>query len=329
MEAAAAPRASVAFSTTPPSKDQVTGNCPQIKDKLTTNMMFPRKTNVRLGATTLALLTSAAALHQTHAATLSVNLIDDPLALAQSILGTGITIVGVPTLTSQPGQTGTFTDFTSGSPTPFTLGTGVLLTTGIASGAEGDFIGGPSFDAGGAGNAQLSALAGNPTFDAVVLTIQFMSTNVTAMLNFAFASASYPNDIGTSFSDPVAIYFNGTNVALVPGTGTPVSIDSINAGTNPGLYTQDSDGSTPFNYGGVTRILTATGTVSTSGVNTLQISIADAGDGSVDSAVLLQGGSFTSVPEPGIAALLAFGSLALVGQRRRQISPSSQDPASR
>lgn len=92
----------------------------------------------------------------------------------------------------------------------------------------------------------------------------------------------------------------------------PVSINSVNAGVNSSFFTQYSDPTTPFNYGGITTLLTASANVSTTAVNTIQFTIADAVDGNVDSAVLIQGGSSTSVPEPVGLLLLATG-LALLG----------------
>lgn len=258
-----------------------------------------------------------------------VSLTNDPTVLSSTIFGAGVTIVGSPTLSSSPGQSGIFTNFNSGPYTQsggtsgqFNIGSGIILTSGIASGAEGNFIGGPSFDAGGSGNALLSSISGTSTFDADVLTIQFTSTMPTLGFNFLFASAEYPNSVGNGFgNDPIGIFVNGTNVALVPGTSIPVSINSINTSTNSSFFTQYSNPNTPFNYGGVTTILSARANVSTTAVNTIQFAIADAVDGSVDSALLIQGGSVGAVPEPGSLLLFLTGA-ALIGglvvYRRKQ-----------
>ncbi|MBC7925028.1 MAG: choice-of-anchor L domain-containing protein [Bryobacteraceae bacterium] len=255
---------------------------------------------------------------QLPAAPLLVNLTDDATTLAQAITGSGVTLVGTPTRSFQPGQAGTFTNFdsgpfsqTNGSSGQFNIASGILLTTGIASGAEGNYIGGPNFDASGSGNPQLTALSGTDTFDAAVLTIQFNSTNPNLFFSYAFASAEYPAFIG-GFSDALAIFVNGINIALVPGTTTPVSINSINADLNSSFFTQYSNPGTPFNYGGVTTLLTARANVSTTSVNTIQIAIADSLDGSLDSAIFIPANSLTAVPEPG--GLLVFpAGVALLG----------------
>ncbi len=279
-------------------------------------------------AVALSIAFATAGIANLDAASLAVDLVDDPAFLAASILGPGTTIVGTPTLTGQPGQSGLFTNFNSGPYTQtggatgmYNIASGVILTTGIASGAEGNYIGGPSFDASGSGDAMLSAISGSPTYDADALTIQFTSVNPTLLLNFVFASSEYPEFVASTPTDPFGIFVNGTNVALVPGTSTPISINTVNAGTNSNYFTQYSTPSTPFNYGGATTIFSATANVSTSAVNTIRFSIADVSDGSLDSALLIQGASAAvAVPEPSTWLLLTTGVVLLyfLGRSRQQ-----------
>jgi hypothetical protein len=276
----------------------------------------------------LALITTAGfGASHLMAAPFTVALTDDATTLAQAILGGGISIVGTPTLSSQPGQSGSFTNFssgpfvqTNGQSGQFNIASGILLTTGIASGAEGNYMGGPNADVFGSGDPQLDALSGANTFDASILTIQFTTVNPFLLLQYAFASAEYPASLGT-FSDVFGIFVNGVNVALVPGTAMPVSINTVNADVNADRFTQYSTPATPFNYGGITTLLTARANVSTNSVNTIRIAIADSFDGSVDSAVFIEGGSLAApVPEPATVLLLPVGGLfvaALVALRRR------------
>ncbi len=283
----------------------------------------------RVSRTVVLLVTLAASGVVRLSAAFVVNPTDNASVLASAILGAGTTIVGTPTLLSQTGQSGVFMDFNSGPYTQtggaagqFNVATGVILSTGIATAGTGSFIGGPSADLSGGGNALLSALSGTTTFDADVLTIQFTSTSPTLSLRFLFASSEYPSFVGSAFVDPVAIFVNGLNVALVPGTGTPVSINSVNAATNSNFYTQNSTPATPFNYGGVTTLLTANANVSTSAVNTIQFAIADAGDGSLDSALLIQRVGTAAVPEPAGILAVPIGAgflwaLAAIRRKRR------------
>ncbi len=273
------------------------------------------------------IVTGACSLASLNAATLSVSLNDNAFTLASTILGPGVTIVGTPTLSAMPGQSGVFANFNSGPYTQtggasgmFVLPSGVILTTGIASGSEGNYIGGPSYDAQGSGDAMLSAISGSPTFDANVLTANFTTSNPLLLLTFIFASSEYPSFVGTSPSDPFAIFVNGQNVALVPGTSTPISINSINPNTNAKYFTQYSTPSTPFNYGGATTVLTASAAVSTSSVNTIRIAIADAGDATLDSALFVQAGSVAAVPEPAtwLLSVIAAGIFVLFARFRRQ-----------
>jgi hypothetical protein len=78
-------------------------------------------------------------------------------------------------------------------------------------------------------------------------------------------------------------------VAIVPGTTTPVSISTVNAGSNAAIYRNNNYGSaTPLatEFNGLTTELTTQPYQVTAGVTyRLKLALADGWDWSVDSAV--------------------------------------------
>lgn len=266
------------------------------------------------------------------AGTFSVTTTTDPSALVNTLLGSGITLVGTPTLSGVPGQAGTFVDFDSGFWTnPLTLATGdiqfangVILSSGnTADAAKTTTGGGASADLGGGGDAELTALAGYASYDAVNLTFSFTTSDTNVFFNYVFASTEYPNFVNTQYNDVFGFFLDGVNVGLIPGSTTPVTVNNVNIGTlpgnlnpsNPQYFTQYSiDGVTPFNYGGVTQTFTVQQAITPGDVHTISLKIGDASDHVLDSAVLIQGGTFGTinpgVPEPGTLVLAGAGLLA-------------------
>jgi hypothetical protein len=273
---------------------------------------------------------------------------DDANLLAQTILGAGVAISGTPTLTGLAVQSGTFTDFTTGPFTnpvtgvsgEITIDQGIILSSGSVEGAMGNYDGlGSSVNLGGPGDAALTAISGFTTLDAVSLSFDFVPDADQVFIQFMFLSTEYPDFVNTQFNDVFAFFVNGTNVALVPGTTDPVTINSINVGnpvginaSNPQYFTQYSEfGVTPFNYGGATILLTATANVNAGEVNNFRFAVADASDRILDSAILIGTGKFTThdpgdpnnvIPEPGTWMLMISGFAGLVVFGRRRASRS-------
>jgi hypothetical protein len=273
---------------------------------------------------------------------------DDANLLAQTILGAGVAISGTPTLTGLAVQSGTFTDFTTGPFTnpvtgvsgEITIDQGIILSSGSVEGAMGNYDGlGSSVNLGGPGDAALTAISGFTTLDAVSLSFDFVPDADQVFIQFMFLSTEYPTYVNSQFNDVFAFFVNGTNVALVPGTTDPVTINSINVGnpvginaSNPQYFTQYSEfGVTPFNYGGATILLTATANVNAGEVNNFRFAVADASDRILDSAILIGTGKFTThdpgdpnnvIPEPGTWMLMISGFAGLVVFGRRRASRS-------
>lgn len=236
--------------------------------------------------------------------------------LASALLGSGVTLTGTPTLTQTGSQSGTF----ASGPSLLGFSSGVILSSGLAASASGNYVGEdlPSTGLGGPGNAILTGLAaGQPLFDASVLTFNFIPTSSTVLLNYVFASAEYPNFIGL-FSDVFGIFVNGTNYAVVPGTNTPISINSVNATTNSTYLRKYNAAGDALPYGGETTVLTLSAPVNPGVSNVFSIGVADVFDRVIDSAVFLQSGSLTSasvtaVPEPATIGLLSSSLVITVG----------------
>ena len=65
-------------------------------------------------------------------------------------------------------------------------------------------------------------MAGMDTHDAAVLSFDFnIATNRPLHFNFVFGSDEYP-DFGNQYNDVFGFFLDGTNVAVIPGTTTPV-----------------------------------------------------------------------------------------------------------
>jgi gliding motility-associated-like protein len=240
-------------------------------------------------------------------------------ALAQNLAGPGITISN-PVLTCPTVANGIFTALGS------TLGIsdGIILTTGSAAtagttvGANGAKTLFASTSSTAAGDAFLESYIGKPgqTHDACALEFDFVPAGDTVKFNYTFGSEEYPQYSCSPFNDVFAFFITGPgitggtkNIALVPNTSIPVSINSItDTFANPpnvsdsctkmgfgspfGIYYRN--GVTGATYDGFTTVLRAITKVIPCSTYHLKLVIADLVDWSYDSGVWLQAGSLTS-----------------------------------
>jgi len=154
-------------------------------------------------------------------------------------------------------------------------------------------------------NTQLSNIK-----DAAVLEFDFTPVSDTVKFRYVFGSDEYAEWVNSSFNDVFGFFVSGMNpsggnyvnqnIALIPGTTTPVSINNVNNGTsntgpctNCAYYTNNTGGFF-IEYDGLTVVLTAWLKVLPCFPYHIKIAIADAGDESLDSGVFLEANSFMS-----------------------------------
>jgi hypothetical protein len=249
--------------------------------------------------------------------------------LGNSLIGTGITATGI-SYTGAGQAAGTFS---GGASVGLGIDQGIILTTGKAASAPGPNSSVSTTTINNVtGDASLTTLAGagSTTFDASVLNFNFTTDTGNVLVNFVFASEEYPEYVNQGFGDVFAFYIDGVNIALVPGTTTPVSIDTINNGLNnsgvsaqnPSLYIPNPAGAAGLQYDGYTTTMTAQALGLSAGSHTIKIAIADVGDAQYDSAVFLQTKSFSStatakIPEPFTIVGSLIGGGAAFGIRKK------------
>ncbi len=264
----------------------------------------------------LSALISIALLPVFALAQLAVSSGQTPGTLVQDVLlGGGVTVSNI-TFNGQPATTANeqAASFNSADAN-VGLPSGILLATGDAAVAMGPNNNGGAYLGGYSGyaDADLSTIAGVAVFDAAVLEFDFVPMGGEISFDFVFASEEYIEYVGAGFNDVFGFFLSGpgingpysdnsVNIALVPGTTTPVSIDNVNPMSNAGFYTDNGDGyAYPYSndaqyiqYDGFTVPLTASHAVQCGQTYHIKLAVADAGDEILDSGVFLEAGAFTS-----------------------------------
>jgi gliding motility-associated-like protein len=237
--------------------------------------------------------------------------------LAQKLVGTGITVTNATLTTGTLTQTGIF----SSTNTIIPYDSGIVLTTGRSrtngtssanTGLDGPATNDAEASLNGSGDAQLTSIISNITKDASVLEFDFVTLGDTVSFDYIFSSEEYPEFNCTEYNDVFAFFISGPgivgsqNIALIPGTSTAVSINSINNGIDgdagdavscSGVYTNlylDNSTGLHLTHNGLTKSLKAKSAVQPCQVYHLKIAIADAVDGLNDSGVFLKAGSLNS-----------------------------------
>lgn len=226
-----------------------------------------------------------------------------PEDMVNALLGGGVTVSNV-VYTGADAASGTF----SGGTGIVGFESGILLTSGDIVNVIGPNTNdGITKDNSLPGAADLNALIpGYSTYDATILEFDFVPTGSVLTFQYIFASDEYNEYVNTSYNDVFGFFVNGANVALIPGTSTPVSINNVNGGgptygVNPSNSTyyrnndlQNGGGSINTEMDGLTVVLPVVAVVNPGVTNHIKLAIADAGDRVLDSAVFIEAGSFQS-----------------------------------
>jgi hypothetical protein len=245
--------------------------------------------------------------------------------LGQGIIATNITFNGS-SLDSINNQIGTF----SALGNDLGMGSGVIMATEGIPFIEVGFGGGYPVNSSVTNDSDLLLLANPPCQnynDMAILEFDFVPAGDTMVFDYVFGSEEYGSYTCSQYNDAFGFFLSGpdiagpytnnaVNIAKIPGTSTPVAINTVNSGIADG-DSYNCDLANPnwmndtafFNreayyYGdslmvqisGLTNILSAVYFGLTIGETYhIKMAIGDACDGVVNSAVFFKGSSFRAM----------------------------------
>lgn len=214
--------------------------------------------------------------------------------LAQAVVGNdGTTTFSNVNLVAGPNSAGIFV----GGASSIGLDTGLVLSSGDAAAITGPFTGAQSsVTIGTPGDPDLDSLLDPtlPTTEATVLEFDFVPTGNTILFTYVFGSDEYNEFVGAGFNDVFGLFLNGRNIAFIPGTTTPVSIDNVNLGSNSNLFVDNTTAMNNVDIDGYTTMFTIPLPVLAGQTNHLKLAVGDVGDTSFDSWVMVGFGSTAS-----------------------------------
>ncbi len=232
--------------------------------------------------------------------------------ISNIFLGDGVEVTSI-TFNGEPAAVGYF----NGGTQSVGIERGIVMTTGVVESTGGLFGLTGCADVGNdfasndhflnSNDADLEALTTADIHDLAVYTITFIPTSDTLRFRYCFGSEEYPEYACDIYNDVFGFFIQGpgypapTNIARIPGTALPVTINNIHPNNPlnspcPAAYLQyynDNNGSNKQpTYDGYTDVFTAEAVVTPCQSYTIKLAIADAGDGAWDSGVFLEAKSF-------------------------------------
>lgn len=230
--------------------------------------------------------------------------------------------------------------FNSGT-SSFPFREGILLSTWSSKNSEGPFVRNP-----GGGNSSWlgdndleQALGITNTLNATVLEFDFTALTDFISFDYIFASNEYQDDFPCNYSDGFAFLIkekgsaaNYQNLAVIPDAGTPIPVSSKSihplitpipnsfepikscGPENETYFNGYNTVSSPINYAGQTKVLTAQTKVEPGKTYHIKLVIADQRNETYDSAVFLEAGSFLPKIDLGPDRLLATNNPVCYGE---------------
>lgn len=247
---------------------------------------------------------------------ISVTNTNSPSNYVQNVLlGNGVTATNVTyngsAVNAQSIQ-GNVSYFNSNN-TSFPISSGVLLTTGNGSAAVGPNNSGSFTNNTPATpmvnlDQDLNDIANGSVTNGAILEFDFVPSGDTVSFRYMFGSDEYPEFSPSSFNDAFGFFLSGPglsgpytnsaiNIALIPGTSTPVTINNVGDQSNTQYYVDNLGGAgygTAIQYDGTTVILTAVAQVQCGQTYHIKLAICNVGDQSYDSGVFIEADSFAS-----------------------------------
>ncbi|MDP5097605.1 MAG: choice-of-anchor L domain-containing protein, partial [Flavobacterium sp.] len=222
--------------------------------------------------------------------------------------------------------------FFDGVGTSFPFQNGIILSTGKINNAPGpnSYLSDDGGSMGWNGDNDLNTALGlSNSFNATILEFDFIPLGNKISFDYIFSSEQYltnPSANQCNFTDGFAFLLKEAssttyqNLAVVPGTNTPVKVNTVRgSGTicppaNAAYFDAFNDINHPTNYNGQTKVLTAESDVTPGETYHIKLVIADEGNYRYDSAIFLGGGSFNFTIDIGDDRLIANGNPLCQGE---------------
>ncbi len=221
--------------------------------------------------------------------------------IIKSLVGTGVTVSNI--ISNLPSNTNIYGTFSESS-NQLGISNGLIMTTGSIQNSIGPNDDNNKSDINfNPGDFSLSNLIRNTTLDACVIEFDITTPSTQISFNYIFASEEYPEYVNSFYNDVFAFFISGPgisgqrNIALIPGTTTPVSINNVNEFEFATYFVDNGDGvlgGGPITqYNGYTRKLKAVAQVFPCQTYHLKLAIADVEDANYDSGVFIESGSLS------------------------------------